>query len=129
MKSLVFVILALSVIGCKSSTEPTSPSIEEEFRLKYGQSVKLKNEPLTIKFKSIVEDSRCPTGAVCVWEGNAKIVIQVSQQDVELNSTFEPKEAIYQEYTIRLLAVNPYPKLNIELKPADYIITLIVTKR
>ncbi len=128
MKSIILVILALSVIGCKSSTGPTGPSLEEEFELKYGQSVILKNESLTIKFKSIAEDSRCPTGAVCVWEGNARIVIEVSQTEVELNTTLEPKQASYLAYIIQLLAVNPYPKLNEQLKHEDYSIKLIVTK-
>ncbi len=129
MKYFVFVILALSVIGCDSSTGPTGPGLDEEFVLAFGQTVTLKNYSLTITFKSVLEDSRCPTGAECVWAGNAKIVIEVSQTDIELNTTLEPKQAGYLAYSIQLLAVNPYPKLNEQLQPEDYSIKLIVTRR
>ena len=128
MKPFVFAILALSVVGCDSSTDPTGPSLNEEFTLQFGQTVTLKNEPLTITFKSVLEDSRCPTGAECPWEGNARILIQISQTDIELNTTLEPKQATYQAYTIRLVAVEPYPILNEEIEPEDYSIKIIVTR-
>ena len=132
MKNIVFVILSLILISCKQPTSPTGQKIEEEFVLKYGQSTQIQySDTFTIKFQSVAEDSRCPKGATCVWEGNAKIVLQVVQQDSLVNTTLEPKELIYSgregiKYRIKLVSVSPYPNINEQIKLEDYSIKLIV---
>jgi hypothetical protein len=55
-----------------------------------GQTLLLEDVPLSITFVEIVEDSRCPEGVVCVWEGEVIILLQVQkgeeQQEVLLTT-------------------------------------------
>ena len=100
----------------------------KEFGLNYGQSKTLNSYVLTIKFKDVIEDSRCPEGALCVWEGNAKVAIEISQNEYFLNTTLEPKEIIYGEFKVKLVSVSPHPKINEQIATKDYKINLIVEK-
>ena len=133
MKNIVVAFLLLTVASCRQpTTNATGPKIGEEFDLKYGQSTQIYNhERILITFHSVGEDSRCPKGAVCVWQGNARIVLQVAQQDTTVNTALEPKEVTYSgqdgfQYTIRLVSVSPYPNAGEEIKLEDYSIKLIV---
>lgn len=133
MKNIVVAFLLLAVVSCKQpTTNATGSKIGEEFDLKYGQSTQIQDhEPILITFRDVGEDSRCPKGAVCVWQGNARIVLQVAQQDTTVNTTLEPKEITYSgrdgfKYTIRLVSVSPYPNAGEQIKLEDYSIKLIV---
>lgn len=68
-------------------------------------------------FEQLVEDSRCPSYAVCVWPG-----VAVAKFSVNLNSTqyrfslstlkspsFPPTDMLIAGYRIKLVDVLPYP--------------------
>jgi hypothetical protein len=105
----------------------------EEFNIKNGQEVVLQEEKLRIMFRSVPQDSRCPTGVVCGWAGNGEVLLEVVRKNkrrvvTKLNTLLEPKEIVYKGFKLRLVALNPYPKVN---EPIDQRITrrtLIVTK-
>lgn len=48
--------------------------------LKPGQHKKAGNNDITIRFVSVLEDSRCPEKSACVWAGNAKVQIVVTDR-------------------------------------------------
>lgn len=129
MKLILIFLLSFLISNCKSTSNPVDIDINlgEEFNLNYGQTANFKDKSLSIKFKSI-EDSRCPIGAVCVWEGNARIIIGVNEVDFSLNSKIEPKEIQSLGYLIKLISVYPYPNIDNPIKLKDYTITLIVTE-
>jgi hypothetical protein len=109
------------------STQTDNVKIGEEFGLKFGDKVTLQGTNLTLAFKDVTEDSRCPEGAVCVWEGNARILLGVDQTAIALNTTLEPKQVIYSSYVIQLLGLYPYPRIDKLPKKEEYIAALIVT--
>ncbi|MGD8553949.1 MAG: hypothetical protein PVJ32_00800 [Anaerolineales bacterium] len=128
-KRHILALLAFMIAGCVSSPpNPAGVALGEQFQLAYGQSVDIREAGFGIEFVAVVEDSRCAEGAVCVWEGNARVEISVSNIDASLNTTLEPRQVSHQGYLIRLLAVNPYPVLGEQIEPEDYVIALIVTK-
>jgi hypothetical protein len=126
---LILALLAFMIPSCVfSPTSPASVALGEQFQLAYGQCVDIREAGFGITFMAIAEDSRCAEGAVCVWEGNARVEISVSNIDVSLNTTLEPRQMSYQGYLIRLLTVNPYPVLGEQIEPEDYVIALVVTE-
>jgi hypothetical protein len=131
MKSKLFIFLSVLILSCKQTTAPTGPNIGEEFDLQYGQTVQIQNKNFTINFKAVAEDSRCPTNVCCKWEGNAKIILHVLQQDTSLNTTLEPKTITFEgeneiHLTVRLISVSPYPITDEQIKLEDYRIRLVV---
>jgi len=105
------------------------PKLDKEIQIKFGESVALERGILTIKFKSLVGDSRCPQGVVCVWAGNAEVILEVSKNEIALNTLLDPKEKVVGDYNIQLLDVIPYPKAGEELKPEDYSVRIVVSKK
>lgn len=103
-------------------------STGQEFTLKVGAEAALESEKLRIKFRSVLEDSRCPEGADCVWIGQARILIEVQQADnkleeFELNTNpGEKREARYRGYKIELKRLEPYPGRPVEGYRATFVV-------
>lgn len=108
--------------------------MNEEFSLGVNQQVSINTEGLMIEFVTVLEDSRCPVGVDCVWEGNAKIRIKISKSDmgattIELNTNLEPTNILFQDYKIHLVRLEPWPKASTTTKAEDYSATLLIAKR
>lgn len=102
MKKMIFVVAMLSIMALGVYGKGT-----QELQMKPGEQKSADRGRLTVKFISIVEDSRCPMNARCIWAGNAKIKIAVSKgkaapKFVELNTGLEPNSVKLYGYTISL---------------------------
>jgi hypothetical protein len=127
--TVVSLLLAVLIVGCDpSTTGPTAVNLGERFQLGYGQSATVSHTGVTVTFKSLGEDSRCPEGCCCIWAGNARVIISVAGMDTSLNSYLEPKEISCSEYRITLLDVRPYPRLDEHIDSQSYTIILIITR-
>ncbi len=87
-----------------------------------------------ICFESVLNDSRCPTGALCFWEGNATVRFRIEKDDdnpvlFDLNTHggFTADTVIY-GYKFSLVGLEPYPALNHTTDPKDYKAHLSVMK-
>src|SRR5215510_15692192 len=82
MRIMTLPVLLMMIMGL--AQEPTinnDVDLGQEFKIKNGQEVVVRGEKLRINFVGVVDESRCPTGAVCVWEGNAVVVLDVSKKN------------------------------------------------
>ena len=129
------VLIAILVAACARMplSAAQSVSLGESFAVKIGQSVMFAGEGLEIAFETVVSDSRCPRGVQCIRAGEAAIRVAVEKAptpraSVELRTTASAGEATYGPYSIRLLAVNPYPDANRRIQPDEYEATLVVTR-
>ena len=60
-----------------TQTNSNNPSIEEGAKsIALGETIEMGN--MVIQFKEVLEDSRCPIGVQCVWEGRVRTVVAVS---------------------------------------------------
>jgi len=88
------------------------------------------NGELRVTFENVSEDSRCPAGVQCVWEGNASIRVTVEMgnesQVAILNSTLNPQRASFFGYTIGYRDLSPYPVADTPHDPGDYRATISV---
>ena len=112
--SIASLILLLFLISC--ADENTDPNkFEGEISLAIHQSKYYSDADLTIGFRSVLSDSRCPTEVICVWEGNGKVDLWIKRTsldtiDFALNTTLEPDAIELLEYKIELRELNPYPE-------------------
>jgi Na+-transporting NADH:ubiquinone oxidoreductase subunit NqrC len=88
---------------------------------------------LKITFVALVEDSRCPTGANCVWAGNAKIRVKITDargrsETVEMNTNMGEKGASFGGYAVNLVGVDPRPAANIRINRNGYTATFEINK-
>ena len=136
------IMLALAVWSCGSKARVGSPTAEranavttdQEFELGPGQSVLVGSEPLKITFEAVTADSRCPPEVQCVWAGDAVAKIHAATgtqaavtYELHTNGGFAT-QVNHGAYRIRLNAVAPGPREGVNIDPAAYVITLLVTK-
>ena len=90
---------------------------------------------MKLTFTAVPEDSRCPTGVSCIWEGQVKVKLEVvsggKSQPIEFTRKASQAGGVTQAafgYQIDLLEVNPYPAQTGKIKPEDYLVKLSVRK-
>ncbi|MGI9106097.1 MAG: hypothetical protein ACR2G4_07610 [Pyrinomonadaceae bacterium] len=128
---LLFVVfVGVQVGGCADEGACESQSLD----LRVGQEISVAGQQLKIKFVAVREDSRCPVGVNCIWAGNARIALKLTQDEtktaeVELNTANESREASYANYIVKLVDLAPRPVEGKKLDAGDYVATLAVTKK
>jgi len=81
----------------------------------------------TLEFIEIVEDSRCPSDAVCIWQGQA--VLQFELDGKRSRSTYtgpDDEVVVVDGWAIQVLDVQPYPLASRRYDPADVEVTVRV---
>lgn len=111
---------------------PVDADLGKVFELQSGQLAKIRTAGLTIDFDRVAEDSRCPTGVQCVWEGDAQIELTVSSSSgreslvLHTSRRFE-REVVFDGWKIVLTDLKPRPREDVTLAAEAYRATLIVT--
>ena len=76
-------------------------------------------------FFDVSEDSRCAVDVVCVWEGNAEVMVGLTlgtgpTVPFTLNTSLEPGEAEHGSYRVSLLELSPEPRSDAPIDPGNY---------
>ena len=107
-------------------------ALGEPFELHAGETAKVETTGLFLTFVRVESDSRCPTDALCVWAGEAKVVFHARIEDgdeAELVLVVTPgkgAEGGVLRYTIEIAALAPEPDSRREIAPEDYVATVRV---
>ena len=128
--SIILSTIFLVVAGCSSN----AISLGQEFSLRIGESASIRGEELKVKFLEVTEDSRCPTGVVCIWEGRVSGLVEITYREAihsvvltEPGSTSWPSEITFEEYKIAY-HVEPYPQAGTEIATEEYRLELKINK-
>jgi len=133
---VVWLSIAVSVLfavsGCSKPAE-NEVALDTEFTLSVGQSASIAGEDLHIAFVEVVSDSRCPTGATCIWAGEASCLIELTTPEstypkvLTQPGSSSPPEASVADYEI-VFDIQPYPELGKDIQEKDYLLKLVVTR-
>jgi hypothetical protein len=134
MRRVALVIVAAVLAACASGgSGPTgsgnpSPSGQSVSVAVGGEAV-VPGTQVTIRFREVTEDSRCPSNVVCVWEGNGQVALTLSTpsdaREVLLNTTSEPRRIDFAGSRIALASLAPYPSGE-PVDPGAYVATFEV---
>lgn len=132
-KIVLFALVGIVLASGCIQQETVKANIGAPFQLMSWQEALIESESLRIKFLNVTEDSRCPTGVQCVWEGRATVAIGIDKggQVQEIGLTLgagndNDAEEGFNGYEVRLIALEPYPKAGSKIAPSEYIATFIV---
>lgn len=94
-----------------------------------------RNYDFRLQIDSVLNDSRCPVGVVCVWAGNAQVRLDLIvegnyhyQFSLNTNSSFQ-QDTLIRGIKYKLLNVLPYPDINKELNYQKYRVRVSATKQ
>jgi len=112
------------------NTGPTEATVGEEFELAPNQSARIAGSELTVGFRRVVGDDRCPIDVLCLVEGGAGIDLDVFGTTARNPVRFStPFPAIWDDgtYEVKVLELLPIPTAGRAIRPEDYRIRLVVT--
>lgn len=121
---------ALVLIACFSAAcgaQSTAPRLGENIVVRFNEAVRIPSDTTTVRFAAVTSDSRCPSGAQCVWAGEATVVFTVGgvrPVTLGLQPGSVPSTAIVGMYQITLVALTPYPAVNKSIAKSDYVATI-----
>ena len=135
MKPYILLVFFLA-LQCAAPLPVDTPPLNQGFDLRVGESVRVgTGQTILIRFLRVTEDSRCPEGAVCIWEGNARVELQLERERLlipptiaSLNTGVGPRSTDFAGYTIALRRLSPYPRIGEKIDARSYVAGLLVTK-
>jgi hypothetical protein len=135
MKILAIIGLAfLLLLPCGCQAEEISADLGQEVSLKLGQTANIEAEQLKIGFDRVVSDSRCPTGAECIWQGEVSCLLQITYDGQSFEKTIvqpgltqEPARDTFQDYQLTF-NIEPYPEVDKQISSCDYRLMLTVDR-
>ena len=131
--SSVAVLALFLVAGCQPNE--IEASLGQEFNLAIGQSALVTGEELKIRFIEVINDSRCPTGVVCIWEGQVSCLVEITYNEslnrlvlTQPGLSGQSSETDFKEYQITF-NVKPYPEAGKKIPDRDYRLEMVITKK
>ena len=132
-------LVLLGALSCAMSADggrqagKASAQAGRPFGLKPGESLTVETEGLEVGFERVVSDSRCPTGARCIQEGEAVLRVWLvkapgGRETRDLATNPDRAEGTYGAYRIKLVSLEPHPDLKRTTRASDYIATLLVSQ-
>lgn len=117
--------------GTAAADRRVSPG--SPFELRPGETVRLGDAGLRIRFLTVRKDSRCPTGVQCPWAGDAEVVLRAftgaDSTDLVLHTDLEPRSVIVGNLDLRLDSLRPHPIAGTTTPAGDYVATLVAVQR
>ncbi len=132
--SAITMLVAATVILASCARQPTAMSAKlgQEFTLAPGQAAAITGESLQIRFLEVVNDSRCPTGVTCIWEGQVSCQVEVIYSGSPNRMTLvQPGsgqgKADFNDYSLTF-NVQPYPEAEKQIAKQDYRLSMVIAK-
>lgn len=128
MKAIFLTLILTLVFGSIVSAQSNGT-----LKVRVNQQKTHARSKLKIQFVALVEDSRCPVGAQCVWAGNAKIRVKITDargrsETVEMNTNMGARGASFGGYAVNLVDVAPRPAENVRLNRNAYTATFEINR-
>ncbi len=129
MKNLILIeVIIISLFACsKNEADIRSFMLDKSFELKYNKTRNNLENGIIISLDSVLNDSRCPKGAACVWAGNARVrfIYSNNTNDLKfilntLGSLYFPKDTLIDGFRIKLIDLYPYPEIGKIIRQRDY---------
>jgi len=136
-------VLAAAFIAAACSGNATSPEgdsgaqhqveVGQTVTLKLGETAAVRGTAVTIKFSSVEADSRCPIDALCVWQGDAHIRLDLANvrgpvSKADVHTTLDPHSTEFAGYKITLKEVSPSRVSTEPVASREYSVKLEVTR-
>ncbi|HEV8333467.1 MAG TPA: hypothetical protein VGQ22_18730 [Steroidobacteraceae bacterium] len=120
-------LVAVALAACGRGG--AAATLDAPIQLAPGESAVFDAEHLQVKFVGIDSDSRCPSDVACVWAGEVlvRLTLRKDGRTKELGIK-ETQTLPVNGYSVTVLQVLPARKSSQPIPPADYRVTLKLTR-
>ena len=126
----VLMLMAAVLVGGHAWAQPAAPAASAphaaaeplQMKLNFQQARTTPARDLTVQFVGY-QDSRCPAGVQCIWEGDARAFFWVSGTDLApqvLTLAWAGQPVQVGRYRAVLMALEPDPRASGASRPAGY---------
>lgn len=128
---LITTLFLIMTFGCEEIVTHKTFPIGREFSLRMNETLASADGMYILRITDI-DDSRCPQGVQCIWEG--EVIIKGEWTHNKDKSTFEVHSVIRDQnkqpegFIIEIKDVKPYPKYGTDSNPEDMVITLLINE-
>ena len=136
MRKLLILVLSVSLLFSCDDNDCKGFDLGKEFEIAIDETIQNCPKNITITLLKI-QDSRCPAGAQCIWQGMIMIegMLTIEGKNYQLKLSTEESFSGYlvqfstEEYTVKLIDAVPFPDLSSPHKPEDKRAILVISKR
>ncbi len=134
MKYILFLGIFFGITSVYAQDYTEKISIES--LLSPGELFSFENK--SIRFKKVISDSRCPKDVTCIWAGEAKVLVAISENGKEIEEkiitlrdaknftfSFADSEILY---SLNALDLYPYPISTHKIEDSEYCLKLQLSK-
>lgn len=147
LKLILFSFL-LALVSCKTTNQSSNSQNPNTNFLDFGEPIQIRlgeqfyfEDKLEFTFQSVQSDSRCPKGVKCVWQGNAEIILKITNPEKNTSefvnlqiegykdrNNSNHQKIIANGYNFTLLELNPYPQANQDKNFMSYEALILIEK-
>jgi hypothetical protein len=130
--------LCLFLAACDTSMEPSpKPTVHAvlnvPFTLAAGQSGVLDDEELSVTFVRVLDDTRCPIDAMCVWAGDATMAVYARKvgkaaETLDLTLQGNAQGVVYEGFGFHAQHLLPAQLSGEPIPQRDYTVELLVNR-
>jgi hypothetical protein len=138
---ITLLILGSNMAGCETfcgkcycdSYDAQAFTLNDTLEMKFGEVYCNPEKRIRLTFTAF-EESRCPIGVYCVWEGYARTTFSLDDKKDDHSEfvlhTLGAHEAdtIIQGLRIELLGLAPYPVIDVEFPQSSYTATIAISE-
>ncbi|MBV6878611.1 hypothetical protein NG800_001860 [Epilithonimonas ginsengisoli] len=119
IKTIFCIPLLLLMSNCKTQTSSkteTSTVTNNIVTIGLDKQVKIPNSKVSLQFKEVVEESRCPVDVTCVWEGIAIVNVEATSGSEKMDFKVATRDFLPKNVT-KTFSFSGYKFTLTELKP------------
>ena len=132
--SLIFIVFIN--LRCDSLDQYNDlKSSNDTMRISIKQTCYNDKYNIKLRFDSVLNDSRCPFGAECFWEGNVQVKFTLIDENKILHDLYLNSSSIFRiDTTIKginykLIEVVPHPVIDSNIDNSSYKATVLATTK
>ena len=126
----LLVLFLFAGISCEKTILDSTITFGNESSFRINQLYTSTNGQYTLKITEIA-DSRCPIGVECLWSGEINLkgtwTVNKNKSTFEVHTEIQTLDQQPTGYVIYIIDVKPYPITGIDSKPADKVVTLLIS--
>jgi hypothetical protein len=130
LRSVAIGALAIGGVGCASGPESGTVRPPATVKLSVGGGAMIENAPWTVIFDSVISDSRCPIGVLCIHAGEALLALELASPLADPlphdspHFTLGTTPVAIEGLRFTQVEVLPLPRQNVKIDPGSYQVTL-----